>query len=377
MNMFSADDTRHMARALELAQRGLYTTDPNPRVGCVVVRDGQVVGEGWHERAGEPHAEVHALRAAGESARRATAYVSLEPCCHHGRTPPCTQALIAAGIARVVVAMPDPNPQVASQGVAELEQAGIRVEIGLLRTEAERLNPGFILRMTRGRPLVRVKLATSLDGRTALASGESKWITSEAARADVQRLRARSSAILTGIGTVLADDPSLTVRDPEIGPGPEAIRQPLRVVIDGHLSMRPNAKMLSLPGKTMVVTAEDDSDYAEPLMAAGAEVVVLRDGGGRVDLAGLMQDLAERGVNELLVEAGATVCGGLLEAGLVDELVVYLAPHLLGSSARGMFNVPGIARMQDRHELAITDVRAVGADWRITANVKPRDPSAS
>lgn len=371
--MFSADDTRCMARALELARRGLYTTDPNPRVGCVLVRDGQIVGEGWHVRAGEPHAEAHALRAAGQAARGATAYVTLEPCCHHGRTPPCTRALIAAGVARVVAAMPDPNPQVAGRGVAELEQAGIIVETGLLRAEAERLNPGFISRMTRGRPLVRIKLAASLDGRTALASGESKWITGEAARADVQRWRARSSAVLTGIGTVLADDPSLTVRDPEIGSGPEAIRQPLRVVVDGHLSMRATAKMLSLPGKTMVVTAEDDSDYAEPLMAAGAEVVVLRDGSGRVDLAGLMQDLAERGVNELLVEAGATVCGGLLEAGLVDELVIYLAPHLLGSSARGMFNVPGIGRMRDRIELEITDVRAVGADWRVTASVTARD----
>ena len=374
--MFSVDDTRHMARALELARRGLYTTDPNPRVGCVLVRGDQVVGEGWHVRAGEPHAEIHALQAAGAAARGATAYVTLEPCCHHGRTPPCTQALIEAGVARVVAAMPDPNPQVASQGIAELEQAGIKVEIGLLQAEAERLNPGFILRMTRGRPLVRVKLAASLDGRTALASGESKWISGEAARADVQRLRARSSAILTGIGTVLADDPSLTVRNPEIGPRPEAIRQPLRVVIDGHLSMRPTARMLSLPGKTMMVTAEDDSDYAEPLLAAGAEVVVLRDGSGRVDLAGLMQDLAERGVNELLVEAGATVCGGLLEAGLIDELVVYLAPHLLGSGARGMFNVSGIEQMQDRYALAITDVRAVGADWRVTATVKSRNPAA-
>ena len=222
---FSGDDARHMARALVLAARGLYTTDPNPRVGCVLVKDGQVVGEGWHERAGEPHAEVHALRAAGAAARGATAYVTLEPCCHHGRTPPCTRALIEAGVARVVAAMPDPNPRVASQGVAELERAGIKVEIGLLAAEAERLNPGFISRMTRDRPYVRVKLAASLDGRTALASGESKWITGESARADVQRLRARSSAILTGVGTVLADDPSLTVRDIEIN------RQPLRVVV--------------------------------------------------------------------------------------------------------------------------------------------------
>jgi diaminohydroxyphosphoribosylaminopyrimidine deaminase/5-amino-6-(5-phosphoribosylamino)uracil reductase len=363
MSGFSVDDVRHMARALELAARGLYTTDPNPRVGCVLVRDGRVVGEGWHERAGEPHAEVHALRAAGERARGATAYVTLEPCCHHGRTPPCTQALIQAGVTRVVSAMSDPNPRVADQGHTELVQAGIRSETGLLRAEAERLNPGFISRMHRGRPYVRVKLAASLDGRTALANGESQWITGEAARADVQRLRARSSAILTGIGTVLADDPSLNVRDLETG------RQPLRVVLDGHLSMRPGARMLRLPGKTLVVTATDDSELVEPLLAAGAEVEVLRAGPGQVDLPGLMQDLAGREINEVLVEAGATVCGALLQAGLVDELIVYIAPHLLGSQARGMFNIPGLERMADRIEIVIQDVRAVGRDWRITARV--------
>jgi diaminohydroxyphosphoribosylaminopyrimidine deaminase / 5-amino-6-(5-phosphoribosylamino)uracil reductase len=364
MSVFSPDDVRHMAHALRLAERGLYTTDPNPRVGCLLVKDGRVVGEGWHERAGEPHAEVHALRAAGEAARGATAYVTLEPCCHHGRTPPCTQALIRASVARVVAAMPDPNPKVASQGIAELEQAGIPVQIGLLETEAERLNPGFLSRMRRGRPFVRIKLGVSLDGRTAMASGESKWITGEPARADVQRLRARSSAILTGVGTVLADDPSLTVRDFDIG------RQPLRVVVDGHLSLRSEARLLRLPGKTLVVTAEDDDDYAEPLLVAGAEVLVLPAGPDRVDFATLMQDLAQREVNELLVEAGATVCGALLKAGLVDELVVYMAPHLLGSSARGMFSIPGLEVMTDRIALEIRDVRAVGEDWRITAQVK-------
>lgn len=366
MTNFTTDDVRHMARALKLAQRGLYTTDPNPRVGCVIARDGRIVGEGWHERAGEPHAEVNALKAAGDLARGATAYVSLEPCCHAGRTPPCTQALIKAGIARVIAAMPDPNPKVAGQGIAELERAGIRVDVGLLQPEAERLNPGFIRRMAHGRPYVRVKLAVSLDGRTGLASGESKWITGEAARADVQRLRARSSAILTGAGTVLADNPSLTVRDIDIG------RQPLRVILDGYLSMRPEAKLLKLPGKTLVVTAVDDDADAEPLLAAGAEVLVLPEGPGKVSLKGLMQDLAEREVNELLVEAGATLCGALLDAGLVDELVVYLAPQLLGSGARGMFNIPDLAVMQDRVELEIDDVRAVGKDWRIVARVKPK-----
>jgi diaminohydroxyphosphoribosylaminopyrimidine deaminase/5-amino-6-(5-phosphoribosylamino)uracil reductase len=363
MSVFTPDDARYMAHALQLARRGLYTTDPNPRVGCVLARDGEVVGEGWHERAGGPHAEVVALNAAGVRSRGATAYVSLEPCCHHGRTPPCTRALIAAGVARVVAAMPDPNPKVAKQGIAELEQAGVRVDIGLMQAEAERLNCGFLSRMTRGRPYVRVKLAISLDGRTALASGESKWITGEAARADVQRQRARSSAILTGIGTVLADDPSLTVRAFEIG------RQPLRVVVDGRLSMRPEARLLHLPGKTLVVTATDDNEYVEPLLAAGAEVMVLPAGPDTVDLSALMRDLGRREINELLVEAGATVCGGLLGAGLVDELVVYLAPHLLGSGARGMFNLPGFETMRDRIALQVQDVRAVGEDWRITALV--------
>jgi len=293
-------------------------------------------------------------------------YVSLEPCCHQGRTPPCSRALIEAGVARVVAAMPDPNPRVAGQGLAELEKSGIPAIAGLLQPDAERLNPGFVARMTRARPYVRIKLAASLDGRTALASGESKWITGEAARADVQALRARSSAILTGIGTVLADDPSLTVREFDIG------RQPLRVVLDGYLSMRADARMLSLPGKTLVVTAMDDGDQAEKLLVAGAEVVVLSAGPGRVDLVGLMRDLAEREVNEVLVEAGATVCGALMQAGLVDELVVYLAPQLLGSTARGMFNIPGLDHMEDRIELEIRDVRAVGRDWRVTAGVKPR-----
>jgi len=363
MNNPSPEDVRHMARALQLAKRGLYTTDPNPRVGCVIVRGGQVVGEGWHRRAGEPHAEVHALAAAGQQARGATAYVSLEPCCHHGRTPPCSEALVKAGVARVVAAMPDPNPRIASRGVAELERAGIRVDIGLLQAESERLNPGFISRMTRGRPYLRVKLAASLDGRTALANGESKWISGEDARADVQRLRARSSAILTGIGTVLTDDPSLTVRDLDIG------RQPLRVVVDARLSMRPDAQMLSLSGKTLVATAASDAGQAAALFRAGAEVIVLRAGVDRVDLPGLMQNLAEREVNELLVEAGATLCGSLLQDGLVDELVVYLAPHLLGSTARGLFNIPGLETMQNRVALDIQDVRAVGHDWRITARV--------
>ena len=364
MNNPSPDDVRHMARALQLAKRGLYTTDPNPRVGCVIVRDGLVVGEGWHRCAGEPHAEIHALAAAGSQARGATAYVTLEPCCHHGRTPPCSAALVRAGITRVVAAMPDPNPRVARQGIADLEKAGIRVDIGLLQAESERLNPGFISRMTRGRPYLRVKLAASLDGRTALANGESKWITGEAARADVQRLRARSSAILTGIGTVLADDPSLTVRDLDID------RQPLRVVVDPQLRMRPAARMLTLPGATLVVTSAEQANNAAALRAAGAEVFCLPVVPDRMNLKLLLEHLAAREVNEVLVEAGATLCGELLRAGLVDELVLYLAPHLLGSGARGLFNIPGLEDMADRIALDIQDVRAIGKDWRITAKLE-------
>lgn len=351
-----------MARALKLARRGLYTTDPNPRVGCVIVRDGDIVGEGWHARAGEPHAEVHALRAAGERARGATAYVTLEPCCHHGRTPPCTDALVQAGVARVVAAMPDPNPKVAAQGVAALAQAGIAVDVGVLQTEAEALNPGFLQRMRAGRPWVRVKLGASLDGRSAMASGESKWITGAAARADVQRLRARSSAILTGSGTVLADDPALTVRLPG------ASRQPLRVVVDSRLRIPPSAQLLAGGGPVLVATAVD-TPVAAQLRARGVEIVPLPSAAGRVDLPALMVELARREINEVLVEAGAALNGALLAAGLVDELVLYVAPILMGDRARGLFHLPGLEKLADRVALEIQGVRAVGKDWRIVAHV--------
>ena len=358
-----ADEARFMARALELARRGLYTTDPNPRVGCVIVKDGAVVGEGFHERAGEPHAEIIALRAAGGAARGATVYLTLEPCCHHGLTPPCSQALIEAGVARLVAAMRDPNPKVAGRGFDELRGRGIAVDAGLMEAEAAALNPGFISRMSHGRPYVRVKLAASLDGRTALADGKSKWITGAAARADVQKWRARSSAILIGSGTALADDPSLNVREFDIG------RQPLRVVVDSRLRLPPAARMLNLPGATLVACARNDAARADTLRAAGAEIVVLPPSGSGVDLAALMRLLAEREVNELLVEAGATLSGALLEAGLVDELVLYYAPHILGDTGRGMFKLP-VGRMDERAGLEIVDVRAVGEDWRIIANVK-------
>jgi diaminohydroxyphosphoribosylaminopyrimidine deaminase/5-amino-6-(5-phosphoribosylamino)uracil reductase len=353
-------DVEFMSRALMLARRGLYTTDPNPRVGSILVKDGEIVGEGWHERAGEAHAEINALEQAGDKARGATAYVTLEPCCHTGRTPPCTDALIAAGVSRVVVAMQDPNPLVAG-GLAVLEDAGIKVQSGVLQAQAEALNPGFISRMREKRPYIRVKLAVSLDGKTAMANGESKWITGEAARADVQRLRAQSSAILTGSGTVLSDDPSLNVRDMDIG------RQPMRVIVDANLSTPETAKILKLEGSTLIATAAEEADLSEMLVNAGAEIILLPAGSNKVDLPALMQHLAAQEVNEVLVEAGSTLCGSLLESKLVDELVVYMAPHIMGHDARGMFRLPGLENMADRISLNMTDVRAVGKDWRITA----------
>lgn len=361
-------DRRYMARAVELAQRGLYTTDPNPRVGCVIIKDGVIVGEGWHARAGEPHAEVHALRAAGDNARGATVYVTLEPCCHYGRTPPCTDALIRAGVTRVVSAMQDPNPQVAGKGAAALMQAHIPVEMGLLQPLAEALNPGFISRMRRGRPFVRAKIAASLDGRTATARGESKWITGDAARADVQSFRARSSAVMTGIGTVLADDPALTVRAIPIE------RQPLRVVADSRLRLPKTAKILASPG-ALVVAADPNPDDTETLKQAGAEIICLPSPGGGVDLPALMQYLAAREVNEVLLEAGPTLCGAMLTQGLIDQLILYFAPCLLGDQARGMFHAPALKYLTDRIELKITEVQAIGADWRIVAEVTAMPPN--
>lgn len=366
--MFSSADTLHMTRAVRLAARGLYTTDPNPRVGCVIVNDGEVVGEGWHERAGDGHAEVNALAAAGDRARGATVYVTLEPCCHHGRTPPCTDALVQAGVGQVVLAMQDPNPQVAGNGMAALRAAGIEVASGLLEDEAARLNPGFIMRMQKGRPFVRCKLAMSLDGRTAMANGESRWITGEAARADVHRLRARSSAILTGIGTVLADDPSLTARPADVPD--EALDQPLRVILDSGLRIQPGAKLLDLPGRTLIVTGVADIDKQDLLAMSGVSVVTLPLKAGRLDLEAVLEYLGKIEINELHVEAGADMAGALLKAGLIDELVIYMAPHLMGNDARGLFALPDLRFMEQRIDLEITDMRAVGNDWRITAVVK-------
>ncbi len=369
--MSDATDYGHMARALRLAALGLYSTEPNPRVGCVLGRDGQVVGEGWHRRAGGPHAERIALAAAGEGARGATAYVTLEPCCHHGRTPPCTDALLASGVARVVAAMVDPNPLVAGQGLDILKAAGVAVESGVMEAQAQALNPGFVKRMRQGLPYVRVKLAASLDGRTAMASGESQWITGEAARRDVQSLRARSSAILTGVGTVLADDPSLNVRLqaadlPGLEPG-DVVHQPLRVLVDSGLRTPPTARLLSLPGGTLIACADPVPERAAALEAAGARVLACPGADGRVDLAALLRRLGAEQVNEVLIEAGPTLAGSAVAAGLVDELILYLAPHLMGDAGRGLFHLPGIGRMAERVPLTLTDVRAVGSDWRLTA----------
>ena len=361
--MFTPQDSRWMARALQLAERGLNTATPNPRVGCVLVRDGNVVGEGWHERTGEPHAEAHALQAAKGAARGATAYVTLEPCSHHGRTPPCADALIEAGVARVVAAAQDPNPQVAGQGIAKLRAAGIEVECGLMESAARELNIGFFARMTRGTPWVRSKIAMSLDGRTALANGASQWITGEAARQDVQHWRARSCAVLTGIGTVLADDPQLNVR------GIETSRQPLRVVVDNDLRLPPKARLLQQRG-VLVYTATQDAEKIDALEQAGAVVMVLPDVNGQVDASAVLRDLAAQGCNEVLVEAGSKLNGALLKAGLVDELVLYLAPQLLGDMARGMARLGELTSLEQRIELEWKDVCHVSKDLRIVARVQ-------
>jgi diaminohydroxyphosphoribosylaminopyrimidine deaminase/5-amino-6-(5-phosphoribosylamino)uracil reductase len=356
------DDKRHMARALKLAARGLYTTTPNPRVGCVLVKDGTVVGEGWHERAGEAHAEVRALEAAGAAARGATAYVTLEPCSHHGRTPPCADALIAAGVSRVVAAMQDPNPSVAGRGVVALRAGGIEVEAGLLEEEARELNIGFVSRMTRGRPWLRINIAASLDGRTALANWQSQWITGEAARRDGHKWRARACAVLTGIGTVREDDPQLNVR------GIRTSRQPLRVVVDSRLETPVSARVVGTG--TLVATAADDAGRVAALSERGAEIVVLADAYSKVDLKALMQELARRGHNEVHVEAGSGLNGALLEAGLVDELLIYLAPLVLGEAARGMFALAALETLQGARRFRMSDVRRVGEDVRLIARAE-------
>lgn len=364
----STNDHARMALALKLAGKGLYSTHPNPRVGCVIVKDGELIGEGWHVRAGEPHAEVHALRQAGDRARGATAYVTLEPCSHHGRTPPCAEALVKAGVSRVVAAMQDPNPQVAGRGLERLRSAGIEVASGVLETEARALNVGFIKRMETGLPYLRAKLAMSLDGRTAMASGESQWITGPAARAEVQRLRAKSSVILTGADTVLMDNARLTVREAELGLDAEMTalaleRPPVRVLVDGQLRVPLDAPFFQA-GSALVACAR--SDQAEVYQAAGHELLTLTGDAGRVDLQALLRELAARGANEVLLEAGPRLAGAFAALGLIDEYQLFVAAKFLGSAARPLLDLP-LEHMSEARELQIKDIRAVGDDWKIIA----------
>lgn len=359
----SAPDARFMVRALELARKGCLTCSPNPMVGCVIVNDGIIVGEGWHQRAGEAHAEVHALSMAGQRARGGTAYVTLEPCSHFGRTPPCADALIAAGIRQLVVAMQDPNPMVAGQGCQRLRNAGVDVVCGMLSSDAELLNPGFLRRMRTGLPYVRSKLAMSLDARTGLADGESRWITSAEARRDVHHWRARSQAILTGIGTVLADDPLLTARIPEV-----SCDQPLRVVLDSHLRMPESAAMLQDHGRVLIITLSDDTERMATLKDRGAEIQrVAPDHQGYPDFLTVMQLLAARGCNEVWCEGGAVLNGSLLRSGLVNEWLFYMAPHVLGDAALPLFKLPVLKSMEERYAFRWREVRQIGPDLCIHA----------
>lgn len=357
-----------MADALRLARQGLFTTSPNPRVGCVIVKNNQLVGQGAHLKAGEPHAEVYALREAGSQAHGADVYVTLEPCSHHGKTPPCVEAVLAARPKRVIIAMQDPNPLVAGRGIKALQQAGVEVIAGVMEQEAKLLNPGFISRMISGIPYVRCKVAASLDGRTALANGKSQWITGEAARLDVQHWRAQSCAIVTGIGTVLADNPNMTVRLPGV------IRHPLRVIVDSHLQTPLNSNMLAQDtlqhSPLLIAHADTEPAREKALSAAGAELVHLPRIDGKVDLSALMQLLAQRGVNEVLLEAGQGLNGGFLQSGLIDEFIFYYAPKIMGDAARAMFAIPELVSMQQVNHLKILDVRQFGQDLRLRLSLK-------
>ncbi len=368
--MFTASDHVYMTRALLLAEQGLYSTMPNPRVGCVLVKNDQIIGEGAHLKAGEPHAEVLALRQADEQARGATAYVTLEPCSHIGRTPPCAEALVKAGVSKVIAAMQDPNPLVAGSGLAYLKANQIQVASGLMEPQAKALNPGFISRMTRKIPYVRCKIASSLDGKTALNNHQSQWITSEHARLDVQKWRAQSCAILTGIGTVLSDNPSMTVRSLEnniqtIG------RQPLRVIVDSHLRISPKANILQ-GGNTLIAFAQDSENKSDALLAAGAELICIPNADNKVCLKTLLSHLAHMQINEVLVEGGEGLNGALLAQNLIDELLLYFAPKLIGSKAKGLFELPALTHMNQSIALDITDLRQIGCDIRLRA--KPNYP---
>lgn len=369
-----AADQKYMARAIQLAKKGQFTTHPNPRVGCVIVSKHRLIGESYHQVAGQPHAEVNALASVKQSEQKliknATAYVTLEPCSHTGKTPPCTNALIDAGVNRVVVAMLDPNPQVSGRGVKKLLDAGIDVSVGVLDEQARALNLGFIKRMEQNRPFLRLKMAMSLDAKTAMASGESQWITASEARCDVQRLRAQADAILTGSGTVLADNPSLDVRLSALDLGLESeqlepMKQPLRVVLDTALKIPSKAKMLGLAGDTLIYTCSTDTPKIQSLVTAGAEIKVMPT--SNIALGDVLDDLASRQINEVHVEAGAILCGALLAGRYVDEIVIYMAPTLLGGEAKSLFNLPELQEIKDKVNVEIKDIRALGNDWRITA----------
>lgn len=358
-----------MAQALRIAERGRTSTHPNPRVGCVIVKNGKLIAEGFHERAGDRHAEINALREAGDKARGAEVFVTLEPCCHQGRTPPCTQALLTHKPQKVWVAMQDPNPLVAGKGIAQLRKAGIEVEVGLLQDEAAALNRGFISRMTRGRPFVTLKLAASLDGRTATSNGESKWITSEEARADVHRLRAESGAVLTSSATIMADDPELTVR---FGTFP---RQPDRIVLDTHLRASLDAKVWAPGARRILLAVRPRSDQVDELKARGVEVQLVGvSSGGHVDLGSALASLGRMEINEVFVECGPRLAGAFLQSGLVDELVIYFAPSLLGHDSRPLAELPGLRSLHQRIPLEFLETRKIGPDLRITARPLPLSP---
>ena len=369
MAAWSTADYEYMSRAIRLAREGQYTTQPNPRVGCVLVKENVIVGEGFHFRAGQGHAEVNAIAQAAEQACGATAYVTLEPCSHQGKTPPCAEALITAGVCRVVAAMVDPNPSVSGRGIELLQIAGIHAEAGLLESEARDLNPGFIKRMEQGLPYVRVKMATSLDGRTAMASGESQWITGPAARSDVQKLRAKSSAVLTGIDSILQDDSSLTLRKEQLklDNADEIVKQqPLRVVLDTHLRMPIDAKILQQAGRTVVMTCATDQQRSQALVNAGAELIVMPESNGQIALRPVLEWLAaEEECNELLIETGATLAGSFLQEGLVDEIQLYMAMTLLGSEAKPAFAMP-LTKMSEQIRMDLLDQRMLGSDLKLT-----------
>ena len=370
--MFTSTDVELMTRAIKLAKKGQYTTRPNPNVGCVLVdAKGNIVGEGWHQRAGEPHAEVNALSQAKGRAENGTAYVTLEPCSHFGRTPPCAVALVEAGIKRVVCAMEDPNPKVSGSGFDILKQAGIEVQSGLLREEAILLNEGFIQRMSAKRPFVTLKMASSLDGRTALSNGVSQWITSPEARADVQRYRAKSSAILSGSGTALADNPSLTVRHEELGYlsntlSAENVIQPTRVLLDARNQLKAGLKVFENNAPVIVINGEHNSS----IQAEHVQQQQILNAQGKVDLPAMLQFLAKQEINDLWIEAGSRLAGAFLRERLVDRLIIYMAPKLMGNSGMGLCDLPEFENMEEIISLSWKDMRMVGSDLKMTADIE-------